>query len=221
MAQIVSATSPSRGQKMRLLVLGSTGRLGHELVSQALEQGHDVTAFARTPDKLKLNHPKLKVVQGDVLETSTVKAAVLGQDAVISALGVGESFKSESLISRSMPVIVEAMETQGVGRLIFTSGIILKLDVVPLFMRLLMRLLMRDLMRDKKAGEDLLRQSRLEWTLVYPVRMTGGPKSGRYRSGERLKLTGIPRVARADVADLILKQLADRGSIHKDIIVST
>jgi putative NADH-flavin reductase len=209
------------GSRVKLAIIGSTGLLGQELVAQALEEGHHVTAFARDPRKLTRSHANLRVVQGDVLDGSkSLEPAVEGQDAVVSALGVGESFKPGGLIARSTPHVLLAMEARGVQRLIVTSGIIVKLDLVPAIPRLLMRLLMKELAADKKAGEDLLRQSRLDWTIVYPTRLTTGPKTGKYRSGERLKLSGIPRVSRADVADLILKSIGDTSSIRKDIVIS-
>jgi len=59
---------------MKLLVFGSTGGTGRELVKQALEQGHEVTAFARSPAKLSdLKHPSLQVVRGDVLDPAAVE----------------------------------------------------------------------------------------------------------------------------------------------------
>ena len=72
---------------MKVLVFGATGGTGRQLVQQALERGHAVTAFARDPAKIRLTHDDLRVVRGDVLKTDTVEAAVVGQDAVLSALG--------------------------------------------------------------------------------------------------------------------------------------
>src|SRR6202035_2503978 len=54
------------GNRLRILIIGATGGTGHELVRQALEQGHQVTALARKPKKMKLEHPNLRVVQGNV-----------------------------------------------------------------------------------------------------------------------------------------------------------
>jgi putative NADH-flavin reductase len=73
---------------MKILVFGATGGTGARLVQQALEQGHVVTAFARDPGKVKRTHENLRVVRGDVLRAETVDAAVAGQDAVLSALGI-------------------------------------------------------------------------------------------------------------------------------------
>jgi hypothetical protein len=50
--------------------------------------------------------------------------------------------------------------------------------------------------------------------------MTNGPKTGRYRAGEQLELRGFPTVSRADVAELILNQLTEVGSIRQDLVVS-
>lgn len=72
---------------MKLLVFGATGGTGKELVRQALQQGHVVTAFARDPGKIQLAHDELRVVRGDILEPESIETAVAGQDAVLSALG--------------------------------------------------------------------------------------------------------------------------------------
>jgi putative NADH-flavin reductase len=87
--------------------------------------------------------------------------------------------------------------------------------------RLLMRLLLRDVYADKLAGDDALRRSSLDWTIVHPVTLTNGPRSGKYRVGERLALRGFPRVSRADVADFLVAQIEDRSFSRKDVLVSS
>lgn len=72
---------------MKLLIFGATGGTGRALVEQALEQGHRVTAFARDPAKVRVTHQNLTVAHGNMLDSSSVEAAVQGQDAVLSALG--------------------------------------------------------------------------------------------------------------------------------------
>lgn len=72
---------------MKLLIFGGTGGTGRALVQQALEQGHTVTIFARNPAKVRTTHENLKIVKGDMLDYSSVEAAVQSQDAVLSALG--------------------------------------------------------------------------------------------------------------------------------------
>jgi putative NADH-flavin reductase len=209
---------------MRLLVLGATGRTGREIVSQALKQGHQVTVFVRSPDKLAISDAQLTVKRGDVLvDTETLDEAVRGQDAVISALGVGNSFRSGNLIARSMPIIVSAMERNGVKRLVVISafGVGESINDAPMLPRIAYASLLREVFADKEAGEDFLAQSSIDWTLVAPVMMTDAPYTGTYRSGERLKLAGLPRVPRADVAHLSLILAADPTFARKRIVISS
>ena len=72
---------------MKLLVFGASGGTGKQIVGQALQQGHVVTAFARDPSKIKVTHDNLRVVRGDIHQPDTVRTAVAGQEAVLSALG--------------------------------------------------------------------------------------------------------------------------------------
>jgi putative NADH-flavin reductase len=91
---------------------------------------------------------------------------------------------------------------------------------VPILPRILMRLLFRDLYADKGTGEEELRRSGLDWTLVYPVTLTSGPRTGRYRAGEHLRLRGFPTIARADLAEFILTQVEARTYLGKGVLVS-
>jgi len=44
---------------MKILIFCASGATGHELVKQGLALGHAVTAFVRTPEKLKIRHNNL------------------------------------------------------------------------------------------------------------------------------------------------------------------
>jgi putative NADH-flavin reductase len=208
----------------KVLVLGATGPTGRQVVSQALDQGYELTAFVRNPKRLPMAHDRLRVLTGDLTDDGqALPAAVHGQDVVISALGVGMTFKSHDLIARAMPRLVAAMETQRVSRLIFTSAFGVGptwIDVPPL-PRLMIRLLLRDVYADKEAGEAVLRRSQLDWTLVHPVALTHGPRTGRYRVGERLALHGLPRVSRADLAAFLLSQIHAPTYIRKAVLISS
>ena len=150
-----------------------------------------------------------------------LQAAIRGQDVVISALGAGNSFKPAGLIEHSVPAIVRAMEAQGVRRLIFTSayGVGATFNTVPLVPRIFMRLLLHDIYADKEAGEAHLYRSKLDWTIVYPVTLTNGPKTGGYRVGEHLALRGIPKISRADVAHFLLSQMEDSTYLRKGVLI--
>jgi putative NADH-flavin reductase len=152
----------------------------------------------------------------------TLAEAMRGQEAVIGALGVGNSLKSSNLIARSMPAIISAMESQGVRRLVFVSafGVGDTRRDVPLLPRILQRLLLGGVFVDKKAGEDHLRRSGLDWTLVYPSLLTDGPRTSAYRAGERLELRGVPKISRADVAEFCLRQLEEDTYLGKGVLIS-
>jgi putative NADH-flavin reductase len=209
---------------MNILVLGATGGTGREVVSQALAAGHNVTALVRDLRRVQVVSDRLQVVQGDVTgEGPTLSDVVLGQDAVISVLGVGRSFTPNGLIAQSAPRVVSAMEKHGVHRLIHTSafGVGPTLGDCPLVPRLFFHTLLRRVYHDKALGDESVLNSRLEWTIVYPAGLTDGPKTGHYRSGEHLALHGFPNVSRADVADFLLSQLTDRTYVRKGVLVAT
>ena len=208
---------------MKLLVLGATGPTGQHIVRQALELGHQVTAFARDPAKLAIAAPGLDVVTGSLPESEQVFAGALrGRDAVLSALGMRNALRAHGLIEKSMRVVVPAMQREGVRRLIVVSsfGVGESRRDAPLLPRVMYRLLLGDIFADKLAGEALVRASGLHWTFAYPTLLTDGPRTGRYRVGERLALRGMPKISRADVADFVLRQLTDPAWVGKAAVIS-
>jgi putative NADH-flavin reductase len=141
---------------------------------------------------------------------------------VVSALGRRNTFSSDHLIERSMRAIVPAMERNGVRRLILVSalGVGESHRNAPLIPRIMYRVLLSDIFADKKVGEDLVKQSGLEWTIVQPVLLTDGPLTGKYRAGERLDLHGLPKISRADVAHFILTEAGRGAFVGRVAVVS-
>jgi len=209
--------------RRKVLVLGATGATGQHVVAQALEGGDLVTAFVRNPQALIVRSERLRVVTGDVTsDEPTLATALQGQDAVISALGRGKSFRSEGLIAASIPRIVQAMERASVRRLIFLSafGIGETYQDTPWLPRIFIATLLRDVYRDKEAGEVVLRRSTLDWTLVYPTGLVDRPATGQYRAGVHLSLRGFPTVARSDVARFLLAQIIDTRFVRAGVLIS-
>ena len=206
---------------MKLLVLGATGPTGRELVSQALEQGHEVTAFARRPEAIT---QKVRVVQGDAMrDPYSVADALKGQEAVVSALGLGKVLFPNRFTERSIGNIVPAMERAGVKRIVWMSsfGVGDTARQAPLPMRLAYSTLLYAVFADKEVGEAELRKSTLDWTIVYPTTLTDGPKTGTYRAGEELKLEGLPSISRADVAHFMLRELVDNAYLRRGVVLSS
>ena len=108
---------------MKIAIFGSTGGSGKELVKQGLELGYEVTAFARTPEKLdEFKHENLKIVQGDVFNYEDVERAIIGQNAVLSALG-NPTLKPNNTTSEGTRNIVKAMQTNNVRRFICETSL--------------------------------------------------------------------------------------------------
>lgn len=208
---------------MKILLFGATGATGKELLAQAVAKGHTVTAFVRDPDRLPERDERVRVVVGDTTrDAAAIADAVRGQDVVMSALGRRATLRSDHLIERSMRMIVPAMERAGVRRLILLSafGVGESRHGAPWIPRIMYRVLLSDIFRDKLAGEKRVRQSSLEWTFVYPTLLTNGALTRRYRAGERLRLRGMPRISRADVARFMLTEAQHGGFVRKVVALS-
>jgi uncharacterized protein YbjT (DUF2867 family) len=181
---------------MNLVVLGATGRTGSLVVEQALAAGHTVTALVRTPEKLTTGNSNLRVVTGEATETSAVSSALEGADAVISALG-GKG----SVIADSTRAIVAAARKTGVSRVVVLSTFAAERDRLGAGTRLLTGIGMGAMLKDKSAGEEMLRRSDLEWTIIYASLLSDGPASGSVvvlPEGARRGLS--QKISRADLA---------------------
>ena len=203
---------------MNILIFGASGATGHELVKQALEQKHHVTAFVRTPSKLKVEHSQLTIFRGDAGNATQVNEAVKGKEAVLSALGASSPFKYDPVIVEGMSHIVKAMEQKNVNRLIYMSAINVKESRkdAGIIIRILAPLLLRTENAGHEARENIIRQSKLDWTIVRAGGLTNGEHKGMYRNGENVKSIGISAsISRKDVADFMLKQLTDKTYLHK------
>jgi putative NADH-flavin reductase len=155
--------------------------------------------------------PRLSSVRGDVLDASTVLSAVQGMDAVLSALGTGADLGPTTLLSDGTAQIIAAMRQAFVKRLVcVTSGAVVEAPDESLFFRMVTRRRWKHVIEDQMRMESLVRASDLEWTLVRPARLAGGPRTGRYRLEADAPLENCHEVSRADVADFMLRELTAR-----------
>jgi putative NADH-flavin reductase len=205
---------------MRILIFGATGGTGRQLVQQALERNHQVTAFVRDPVKLSIQHPLLQVFQGDIQRADTIRGAIPGHEAVLSALGI-RSFRPNTLLSDAAQEIVRAMEAHAVRRLLWESSLGVgetKGQLGPLYNWVVIPLLLRHVFADKERQEQILRSSSLDWTIVQPASLTNGPRTGTYRVGPRACAGRLfPRISRADVAHFMLEELTTRAHVRQTV----
>jgi len=213
-----AASEEPRGKPSRVLVVGATGGTGRQLVTQALERGYQVTALARNPSRLQIDHPNLTVARGDVLDAAAVDAAVRGQDAVLCALGHKRFFYPTRILSEGTRNILGSMEAHGVRRLVCETslgigdsagrmGLYYTFFVIPLILPFYFW--------DKTRQERLIARSAVEWVIVRPGVLTNRDGKGRYRHGRGVgSFLLTVRIARADVAAFMLDQLAS-GTYHR------
>jgi len=201
---------------MNIIIFGATGSVGQKVVEHALRQGHHITAFTRDSKKLALSHPHLQSRIGDVLDPGTVHDAVRGHEAVICVIGAGRHGGIRTCGTRN---IIHAMEALGIQRLICQStlGVGESRNNLDLFWKYIMfGMLLREAYTDHVEQEQLVQQSKLDWTIVRPGAFTNGAHTGQYRHGFAAtdRSTQL-KISRHDVADFILKQLGDNRYLHQ------
>lgn len=197
---------------MTILIFGASGATGQQLVRQALEQQHRVTAFVRDPAKLTLKHDQLTVIRGNVSDSQAVRKAVEGHNVVLSALGANSPFTFDPVVVDGLATIIRAMESVGINRLIYLSfvGVSESRNDAGLLIRYVAPKLLRTEIAGHEARETVIRQSRLNWTIVRAPMLTNGPLTKTYRSGETLCSNALAvRLSRADTAHFMLQQLTD------------
>ena len=200
---------------MNLAVLGAAGATGVPLVEQAIAAGHQVTALARSAETLTLTNPNLHAVQGDATDRAVVSQAMKGADAVISVLGARGPVMVEATRA-----VVAAAEQSGPDRILMLSSFAVARDRLKPVSKLVTRIAMGSQVKDKTAGEEVLRASGLDWTIVYATKLTNGPKTEPRVVPETEKVGVSQTISRADVASFLLQAATDGLYSRRDVIIT-
>ncbi len=208
---------------MKLTILGATGSVGRELVDQALSAGHTVTVLVRNPEKLETSVSRVTVVQGDVTNADAVQRAIVGADAVLSALGHSKSSPDDVLATASANAIA-AMRPAGIKRLVVLANTALPAEGdQPTFGQRLqggmMNMIMGSINRDHVVQAQRISESGLDWTIVRAPVLANGSRSGKYRIGSLNGKAGT-RIVRADVADFMLACATNGKYLHAMPVIS-
>ena len=205
---------------MKLVVLGATGGVGLETVKQALEHGHSVTALARSPDSLEAFRGRITIVQGDLLNKRDIVQVLVGQEAVLSAMGPRDPKANGRLLQSFATALTDAMQYTNTRRVIVVSVAFLFKDMLIPPAYLFGRLVFPHHVADAAAMEEILMKSGLDWTILRPPQFTDKPLTGKYRIREgHLPRFGFT-ISRADVADYMIKAAENHASSCKIVGVS-
>jgi putative NADH-flavin reductase len=215
---------------MKLTVVAATGGIGRQIVTQAVAAGHDVTAVVRNPARVTAD---VRTVQVDMAAADPIalESAIGGSDAVLSCLGPRTRTEA-GVVAPGARSVIEAMSATGVRRIVVVSaapvgtvpspgrpnppkhdpgeGFVMRYVLTPTIKKVL-----RGNYRDLALMEDLLRDSRLDWTVVRPPRLTDTPLTGKYRTAAGRNLRRGVRVSRADVAHYMLRVLDEQETIRQ------
>jgi putative NADH-flavin reductase len=208
---------------MNIFIAGANGGIGRQVVQQALDGGHRVTALVRDPSKLAITHPSLLIVRGDVLAPNSFSDALRGQDLVVSALGLKKSGgEPVTLYSQGCANLFEAMDKQKITRFFCISAS--ALDINPLFpwylkfvTKYILQRLLKEMYADLRRMEAQVKGSKSDWTIIRPPRLTNGPLTGHYRIAVGTFLKNCLKISRADVGHYILHHVQDTASFRETV----
>ncbi|GAB2829351.1 SDR family oxidoreductase [Actinoallomurus bryophytorum] len=193
---------------MRIVVLGSTGPTGRQVLNTALHRGHEVVALARRPDAFSdVAHGSLEIRQADVRVPDTITSACREADAVISALGVRRGAPAGTLSAGAHAVVVAKPPrvawtgTFGAGASGRRAGLLY--DVI-------LRLVLGGGFGDKAIADEVVTGS--QGTVFHPVMLTDGPETGKATVVpldvlDRSWRLMPPKVSRADVAAAMVTEV--------------
>lgn len=200
---------------MNIIVFGASGGTGKEVVKLALEEGHRVTAFARTPSKLSIIHPHLQTFEGNALNQELVIQAMKGHDAVISALGT-DGLKKTTSLTKMTSNILDGMKENEIERIAYTASAGIE-DEIPGLTGFMASKILKNVLAEHKRAVELLKQSGKEWTVARPLRLDDGTRTGEYR----IESTGVPhggkRISRSDVAHFLLESVVKQDHIYRSV----
>jgi putative NADH-flavin reductase len=222
---------------MKLTIFAATGGIGRQALEQAIAEGHDVTAVVRNPQRLPSAQARIVTADLAAADPAALRSAIGGADAVLSALGARS--KAEAGVAwQGTRAITEAMQVAGVRRIVVVSAA--PVGTVPsparpqppkhdpgdgFFMRHLAYPILKSALpgvyADLAQMEDVLRASDLDWTAVRPVRLTGKPVTGRYRTAYGQNVRHGLFISRADVAHCMLAVLDQPETFRQTVGIAS
>ena len=208
---------------MKILIIGATRGIGKALLECALVEQHEVKVLARNPARIKMAHPALQVVSGDIRDLKSLETAAAGMDAVCSCIGVPITFKPVDLFSTAAANLVSAVTATSGQKLVCITGIGAgdsKGHGGFLYDKIFNPLFLKTIYSDKDREEKIIQEASIDWMIVRPAGLTNGPRTGNYRVINNLDGVVSKRISRLDVADFILRELAQPQNFGKTPLIT-
>ncbi|MFG2818611.1 NAD(P)-dependent oxidoreductase [Kitasatospora sp. NPDC048365] len=206
---------------MRIAVLGAAGRTGRLVTDLALAAGHQVTAVVRDPAKLPaFAHGTPEAVRADVQQPGALRAALTGQDAVVSTLGTASRaattvFSDAARELTCLPWLRHVLVMSSAG---------LESDHLPFAQRLVTRLVVdrvyREVHHDLERMEGVLAASDLPWTVLRVPMLKDGPAAPEPLTAYDRPLPRAGTATRATVATWLVTHLGDPATVHHRIALA-
>jgi uncharacterized protein len=212
---------------MKIAIIGATGFVGVSILAEALTRPElEVTAIARNPDAL-VPHERLKIVKGDIADSTGLAAAISGHDAFIHAWHPGRGVDMDGVYDASVAgheTIIAAAKAAGVPRLVCVGGAASLMtpegqeyldsshwdrEFDPY----------RDSIRGTRALYYLLKdQADLDWVFVAPSAwLRPGERTGVFRIGKDDMLfaaDGTSRISNEDYAMALVDEVVTPAHHH-------
>ena len=211
---------------MRIVLFGATGLTGHEILKQAIDDGHEVTIIVRNFNSIEIKHSNLTIEEGDILKLQSFEDVIKDSDVVISAVGTGTSFskarKPTTLYSEGFKNIVTAMRKHNINRFV----VILSVGTIPdpneaLIHKTMIRPMLKGTYDDMRRAESFLTECNdIDWTGIRPLRLNNKPRTGKYRTAKDILPPKGVNISRADVAEFILKQMNSEDYIRGYVTIA-
>lgn len=146
-------------------LIGGSGFVGSAIVAALVESGLRISVATRQRERHKhlLVYPQVTLLQCNVHDPAALRALIQGHDAVISMVGILHGSAHEFVEAHVVLLqkIVQAMQASGVRRLVHISALGAALDGPSAYQR------------SKARGEDVVRASGLDWTILRPAVVFG------------------------------------------------
>lgn len=191
---------------MKLAIIGATGFVGSAVLQEALQQGHDVTAIVRHPEKLAV-HPSLTAKAVSVFDEAALADVLRGHDAVISAYNPGWTNPDiQSQMIEGSAHIVNATKQAKVPSLLVVGGAG-SLEVAPGVQLVDTPQFPAEWKEGALGAREVLNQLKnekeLNWRFISPaVFLEPGKRTGQFRYGDDAVLFNDDQPARISVEDL-------------------